>query len=92
MTIKKAVHLKDQTDVRRHNKIREIPEPRIPKQTPRSSAPTDDIVTGQIPVSQTKRHFLTMSNLSIGPESQGEEGRLFSMPRLEDAIEGLFTP
>ena len=49
--------LNDQTNVRRHNQIREMLDPGIPKQTPMSSAPTDDVVTGQIPVSQTKRHL-----------------------------------
>ena len=64
----------------------EIQGHEIPKQTPRSSATYDDVVTGQIPVSQTKRHLLTMLNLSIGSGTQGEKGRLSSMPRLEDVV------
>ena len=71
--------------------MREIPDPGIPKQTPRSSAPTDVIVTGQIPVGQTKGHLLTMSNLSIVCWAQGEEGRPSSMPRLEDVGRPVHT-
>ena len=43
-------------------------------------------MTGQIPVSQTNRHLLTISNLSLGPGAQGEEGRPFSMSRPEDVL------